>query len=377
IDMLHWMSRAALEMIGRSGLGYSFDSLDEGGKPHPYSVAIKQYLPTVSEFHFCREYVLPKLRQFLPPRVCRLALDFIPYKKLHKLRDVVDVMHQTSIEIFEAKKKAFEEGDRAVRAQLEEGKDIMSILIKANSEAAEGDRLSDEEVIAQVPFRTFTFAGTDTTSNALSRILLLLSTRPKVQDRLRAEIAEAISTYGEDMTYDELVSLPFLDAVCRETLRLYPPASLSSRVARRDVSVPLSTPIKGIDGRKMDSILVPEGTKVYVSILNANRDSTLWGPDSYEWKPERWLSPPPQVLTDARIPGVYSNLMTFFGGGRACIGFKFSQLEMKVVLSTLISQFRFSLSKEIEWKMTGVATPWVKGSSVPKLPLTVELLEAV
>ncbi|KAG5653020.1 hypothetical protein H0H81_002713 [Sphagnurus paluster] len=129
-------------------------------------------------------------------------------------------MHQTSMEIFEAKKKALEQGESAFAAQLDEGKDIMSILVKANSEAAEADRLSDEEVIGQAPFRTFTFAGTDTTSNALSRILHLLSTQPKVQDRLRAEITEAISTYGENMTYDELVSLPFLDAVCRETLRL-------------------------------------------------------------------------------------------------------------------------------------------------------------
>lgn len=66
--------------------------------------------------------------------------------------------------------------------------------------------------------RTLTFAGTDTTSNALSRILHILADRQDVQDKLRAEIVEARD--GEDIPYDTLVELPFLDAVCRETLRL-------------------------------------------------------------------------------------------------------------------------------------------------------------
>ena len=59
----------------------------------------------------------------------------------------------------------------------------------------------------------------DTTSNALSVILQQLAEHPHVQDKLRQEIIEASN--GEDLGYDTLVSLPYLDAVCRETLRLY------------------------------------------------------------------------------------------------------------------------------------------------------------
>ena len=70
--------------------------------------------------------------------------------------------------------------------------------------------------------RTLTFAGTDTTSSALARILQLLCIHPEVQDQLREEIVSAQRTYGgRDIGYDELVSLPYLDAACRETLRLY------------------------------------------------------------------------------------------------------------------------------------------------------------
>ncbi|KAG5730701.1 hypothetical protein E4T56_gene4049 [Termitomyces sp. T112] len=78
------------------------------------------------------------------------------------------------------------------------------------------------------------------------------------------------------------------------------------------------------------------------------------------------------------MPGIYSHLLTFLGGGRACMGFKFSQLEMKVVLSTLISQFRFyPPRKEIAWQMTVITTPTVKDSpETPQLPLIVELVKA-
>ena len=68
------------------------------------------------------------------------------------------------------------------------------------------------------PFRILIFAATDTTSGALAQILQLLARYPDVQEKLRAEIVQAGE--GQDIPYDELVDLPYLDAVCRETLRL-------------------------------------------------------------------------------------------------------------------------------------------------------------
>ena len=62
-------------------------------------------------------------------------------------------------------------------------------------------------------------AATDTTSSALSRVLHLLSLHLDVQDKFRKELKEAFEDI-EELTYDQLVSLPFLEAVCRESLRL-------------------------------------------------------------------------------------------------------------------------------------------------------------
>ncbi|KAF8905032.1 cytochrome P450 [Gymnopilus junonius] len=381
IDMLHWMTRTALELIGQSGFGFSFDPLTEGGVAHPYSASVKQFIPVLMKVLFLRTYFFSTFAKIGSPKFRRWLIGVVPSKALHQLRDISDILHNTSIEVYESKKRALAAGDEAVAAQIGQGKDILSILMRANVDASEGDALTEEELLAQMS--TLTFAAMDTTSSALSRILWLLSMHPDVQDKLRQEIIQARKQHG-DLVYDDLVALPYLDAVCRETLRLYAPVSTVSRVTRQDAVLPLSKPIKGLDGQEIHEIAVPNNTNIIVSLMASNRNPDLWGPDSYEWKPERWLNPLPNTVIDAHVPGIYSHLMTFLGGGRACIGFKFSQLEMKVVLFLLVESLRFSPSKdkEIFWQMTGVVSPIVKsdnrndrdqtGTPRPKLPLIVE-----
>jgi len=63
------------------------------------------------------------------------------------------------------------------------------------------------------------FAATDSTSGVLARALSILAEHPDVQDKLRQELAEARKRNG-DLDYNHLSSLPYLDAICRETLRL-------------------------------------------------------------------------------------------------------------------------------------------------------------
>ena len=71
--------------------------------------------------------------------------------------------------------------------------------------------------------------------------------------------------------------------------------------------VPLSTPIVGNSSADISQIHIPKGTSILVGILGANRNPEIWGDDAYEWKPDRWLSPLPNTVTQARIPGIYSN----------------------------------------------------------------------
>ncbi|KAI1784550.1 cytochrome P450 [Ganoderma leucocontextum] len=368
LDMLTWMARTALELIGQAGLGYSFDPL-VSDKPDDFAVAVKAFSPAVLNIALLRR-LLPYVVDFGTPAFRRWVVDMIPHKPVQDLKSIIDIMHERSVEIYRTKKQALEAGDDSVAQQVGEGRDIMSILLRANMAASEADKLPEHELIGQVS--TFIFAGMDTTSNALSLTLSLLCQHQDVQEKLRKEILEA--SKGEDLEYDALVSLPYLDAVCRETLRLYAPVAQVFRETRQDVVMPLAQPVRGVDGTMMHKIFVPKDTSVVIGLLASNRNKAIWGEDAEEWKPERWMSPLPDSVGEAHVPGIYSNLMTFLGGGRACIGFKFSQLEMKVVLCLLLAKFTFAPSdQKITWNLSGVRFPTVGSSMKPSLPMKVGL----
>ncbi|KAJ3786493.1 cytochrome P450 [Lentinula aff. detonsa] len=361
IDILQWLGRTAFELIGQAGLGYSFDPMTDEGSAHPFSGVMKSLFPLLTPIVFWQLYILPLVSNIGTPSFRRFVVNILPWKNLHQMRDITDYMRQVATDIFVEKKRALEAGDEAVRNQTGRGKDIISVLMKENMKASKEDRLDETEIISQMT--TMLFAATDTTSSALSRLLSLLSKHPEVQDKLRQEVTEARrNNNGEDLSYNEINSLPYLDAVCRESLRLYPPAPSALRYSLQDAVVPLSKPIIGNDGTQIREIAVPRGTTIFISMYNANRNEDLWGPDANEWKPERWLSSLPEAIIEAHIPGIYAHQMTFSAGPRSCIGFKFSQLEMKVVLTVLFEHFIFSPSEkdsEIQWQMNAVAAPVV------------------
>ncbi|KAF8181261.1 cytochrome P450 [Pholiota molesta] len=306
IDVMSWMTRTALELIAQSGLGYSFDPLTEDAVPHPYSTRISHSgNPSSLKVLFPRTYLLAPIVKLASPRVRRFFMDLLPWKTLHNIRDLSDLLHKTSLEIFEGKRKALAEGDEAVERQIGQGKDIMSILMRANMEASKEDSLTEgsswTSLVSLLVSPSLTFAAMDTTSSALSRILFLLAHHQDVQDKLRQEIREARKEHGENLMYDQLVALPYLDAICRETLRLYAPVSTVQRTTRQDVVLPLSTPIRGLDGEEMREIPIPRNTNVIVGIMAANRNPEIWGPTLMNGSPK-------ETVGSAHLPGIYSHL---------------------------------------------------------------------
>ncbi|KAF7365708.1 Docosahexaenoic acid omega-hydroxylase CYP4F3 [Mycena venus] len=373
VDILHWMNRCALELIGQGGLGYSFDNLaDNPHEPtHPYSGAVSGIEPLIMNLSLAFRFIFPWASRIGTPRFQRAVVDWVPWKAVHDFRDILDIMDHTTRQIFIEKKRALESGGEEF--QQDAGKDIMSILMKENARAEDEDRLPDAEVIGQMS--TLIFAATETTSTSLARILYLMAQNSDVQDRLRAELTDAQQKYGTDIPYDQLMQLPFLDAVCRETLRLHPPSPFSLRTTAVDTVLPLAAPLLGRNGEEIHALHVPRGTDLMLSIQSANCDASVWGPDAEEWKPARWLVPLPETVTQGPATGVYQYLFTFGGGPRACIGFKFSQLELKIVLAVLLPAFRVSLSnKRIVWNLGFIVQPSVDGSNETQLPLVLTLL---
>ncbi|KAH6910598.1 cytochrome P450 [Coprinopsis sp. MPI-PUGE-AT-0042] len=374
VEVFEWVTRTALELIGQGGFGYSFDPLTEDVKEHPFVTSVKLLVPLSMQKTFLAwVIILPPVQKWNlgGKRLRRFVAENLTWGSYRKMVDVVNVLHSTSVQIFESRKKALSSQNEHMRDGDEEaGKDVLTILMQANMSSNAGDRLLDEEILAQI--NTFTFAGMDTTTSAASRLLWLLSEHQDVQDRLRVEIRDAKRKYGRP-NYDELVGLPYMDAVCRETLRLHPPLPMMSREVKEDTILPLLKPIRGTDGKDITELFVRKGLTIFISIIGWNRNRDVWGLDALEWKPERWLNDLPRAVTDAKVPGVYSNLMTFLGGSRGCIGFKFAQLELKMLLFNLLDQLKFSPSKKEMFWRGSIVTPAIDLAKIrPELPLVVE-----
>ncbi|KAF7365772.1 putative cytochrome P450 4d20 [Mycena venus] len=382
VNILRWLSRCALELIGQGGLGYSFDHLtDSPNQPvHPYGDALLRLQPLLVHLSLAFRFILPWGVNIGTARFRRAVVDWVPWRAVHEFRDILDVMDRTTREIFEEKKRAMLSSSGS--SEKDTGKDLVTILMHQNAHADDENRLPEEEVLGQVSLflpskpivysstnnsfdfckmSTFIFAATETTSTALAQIVYLLAQNPEAA--------------GEDIPYDTLMQLPYLDAVCRETLRLYPPAPVMLRTTLADTVLPLATPIRGRDGAELPALHIPRGTEFMLSVHAANRAPSVWGPDAVEWKPARWLAPLPQSVVDTPATGVYQHLLTFGGGPRSCIGFKFSQLEMKIVLAVLLPAFRVSLApRPVIWNLGFVVHPSVEGTDDTQLPLVLSLV---
>ncbi|KLO12917.1 cytochrome P450 [Schizopora paradoxa] len=376
IDVMEWMSRAALEYIAQGGLGHTFNALSEDDQDE-FVTAINMIVPTEASLFMLRQ-LLPFINQFGSANFRRKLVEWTPSRRVQRAKYLIDVLDRTSRQIYDKKIDAIRQGDKATLDQIGSGKDILSILLRANLETPNEDRLAEDEILGQIG--TFVFAGADTTTSALCHVLHLLAVNPGVQDKLRQEVTTARQDRG-DLDYDDLMGLPFLDAVCRETLRVYPPVSMAVRTTLEDAVLPLLWPVKSSNGKEeFKEIPLRKGTDIMISILNANRSKAIWGEDAELWKPERWLTSS-ETTSDVRLPGVYGNMqvMTFIGGGHACIGFKFAELELKLALSILLETFIFSSgSQEVEWMMSMLQQPTVKDSEdkSPRLPLKLTLVKA-
>lgn len=175
--------------------------------------------------------------------------------------------------------------------------DILSVLISTTS-------LNDAQLADQI--LTLLAAGHETTSSALAWTTVSLSKDAKLQERLREEIHANIASPESDEIPDAAVldKLPLLNAVCHETLRLFPTVPFTGRTAVKSV--------------RLGDVALPEGGQVWLPIWAINRSKKLWGPDADEFVPDRWITDG-AFNNNGGAPSNYAQ-MTFLHGPRTCIG---------------------------------------------------------
>ncbi|KAF7369850.1 hypothetical protein MSAN_00614000 [Mycena sanguinolenta] len=269
LDMYSILSRTSLEFIGRAAVGYSFDPLTTSEDSiDQYAQSLKDLTPAILKLAVFLP-IAPLASKIGSPSFRRFLLSLIPSKTLAGLRRIVTVMDRKTAALVHVKSQQIRQHGAEA---MENSNDIMSLLLKSNRTAEADMKFMDAELVAQTSM--IVHAGMDTTSSALNRIIHTLAVHSDVQAKLRAEIMKT----RETLNHDELMELPYLDGVVRETLRLYPPVTVMTRTVTQDCVLPLSTPITGTDGRHLDTIAVPKGTDVYIAIAAANHNKAIWGP---------------------------------------------------------------------------------------------------
>lgn len=109
IDMLSWMSRTALELIGQSGFGTSFDTLDPEERPHPFAISLKNGMQAIGDLALWRFAVLPWAVHIGTAKFRRWVVDHLPWKKLQETVDFVDIIHNTSVEYLKPRRNRLRE----------------------------------------------------------------------------------------------------------------------------------------------------------------------------------------------------------------------------------------------------------------------------
>ncbi|KAH7317035.1 cytochrome P450 [Stachybotrys elegans] len=204
---------------------------------------------------------------------------------------------------------------------------LFDLLLNPNEE--KGHRALPKDILVDEAF-ALCFAGTDTTSYALSLTTFYLLKNPDKLQLLRDELATVDTDASGLLNYHNLTSLPYLTAVVKEGLRCSTPvAGITPRI------VPAG-------GAQVGEYYLPEGVTVSQAIYTVHTNESVW-PDAERFLPERWLDADPKELN--------KYFVTFGKGPRMCLGSNITYLELYLTIANFFHRFDMTLYKtdEIRW----------------------------
>ncbi len=196
--------------------------------------------------------------------------------------------------------------------------DLLDMLMEARDEET-GEGMSDRQLRDEV--MTLVLAGHETTANALTFTLYLLSKHPDIARRLLTEVNEVLGDRAP--TLADLPKLALTRRVLDESMRLYPPAWMFERQALADDEI--------------GGHFVPKDSVIGVCTYILHRDASLWeNPEGFD--PDRFLADAPGAKDRSKY-----QYLPFGGGARICIGNAFALMEAQIVLAMMIQKYKFDL----------------------------------
>ncbi|KAL9113019.1 MAG: hypothetical protein Q9227_002884 [Pyrenula ochraceoflavens] len=267
IDAYTLLGDLGLDIIGATAFGGSFDLVRN--KTHALRSETQKHFKTQNKYR-----LIPFLR-------------FIPGAKQRRKNPVLQGMLDDILQRRQAMEKSVQR------------KDLLQIFLDAHRE--DPKTFTWDNVRAEMLL--FLIAGAETASSSLTFTLLLLVNNPQALAKVSQELQTAFPSLDETITKEKVMSLPYLEAVINESLRLMPPAvNGMPRVADRDL--------------ELEGYLIPKGTMITAHPYTLQQNPLYFGPDPHLFNPDRWLSSPSQTAE------MHKAFLPFSAGSRNCIGKK-------------------------------------------------------
>jgi len=262
---------------------------------------------------------------FNPIRLIFPSTTKLPLKSNKEMFKNINIFDKYCWKMMEETKKRMEEkknGDIFIDNDERPAKSLIEMMYENNlPEQTVRDNLS-----------IFFLAGHETTFNSLGWLLAILVSHPDIQQKARQEILDKIP---EEVTFDSIKELPYIDGLIKEGLRKFPPGgSITGRKAAKDIVI--------------GNIQIPAGTGIIINLLSMSNDPKIWG-DPDVVRPERWFSE--NITKEQRTAW-----MPFSNGPRICIGMNFSLMEQKIFVVYLLKRFH-----QLKLAPNGKITPRLGG----------------
>nr|XP_049705016.1 cytochrome P450 4C1-like [Helicoverpa armigera] len=209
--------------------------------------------------------------------------------------------------------KAANQWDKLGKSATE---DFVPLLDRMLDLADKQNAFTDDDIREHLD--TIVGAAYDTTATAVTFILILIGSHPDVQEKMYQELQKVLEKEKRDINKHDLPKLVYMEAVIKETLRLYPPAPRFARTSNVDV--------------KLKNYTLPDNCTYAISVYGLHRHA-MWGPDKDQFIPDRWLDP-------ARLPKNPNFFAAFSLGRRNCIGRLYFMMAIKTTLSYILRHYR-------------------------------------
>ncbi|KAG6448726.1 hypothetical protein O3G_MSEX005696 [Manduca sexta] len=348
-DCHDYMSECTVEILLETAMGVSKTTQDQSG--FDYAMAVMK---------MCDILHLRHTKIWLRPD---LLFKFTEYAK--NQTKLLDVIHGLTKKVIKRKKEEFQSGKKpsvlsndvtnnevptskttsveglsfgqsaGLKDDLDVEEDVgqkkrLAFLDLLLESSQSGVVITDEEIKEQVD--TIMFEGHDTTAAGSSFFLSMMGIHQDIQDKVIEELDQIFGDSDRPCTFQDTLEMKYLERCLMETLRMYPPVPIIARHLKQEVTLPSN-------GKK-----IPAGTTLVVATFKLHRRSDVY-PNPEKFDPDNFL---PERSANRH----YYAFVPFSAGPRSCVGRKYAMLKLKIILSTLLRNFRIhSDLKESDFKL--------------------------